>query len=332
MKLLQTASMMGAAFGIAAGALPVPTSAQVDYGAGQQGSVLYFPYLTNDKERTHIRITNGGPDTVSVHFIRVCGGEPNILGTGDCNPLNKSMELTPNETANLAVALEFGTKVASNCTEGYVVAYVDGIGPNSGDLILDVYNHLYGEVSIEAFQGGNRMGGAPAIAIEALDDTNAEASKLLFDGNELELVGTKLKSTHRSTVTFLPSRGTKIFLGTFGRDVSNIPSTLVKFVAYNENEEFESGEVSYVCAGWFDPNEVGKEIPQLTLDGPGGLGTPFGSVKWTSTQQNNPVGGGFFPLQGIFGYWMREEGGGKRTLEPMWIDDEDATVATSFIN
>ncbi len=303
---------------LAAGAFPVSTLA-LGYGAGPLGSTLFFPYLTDDKNKTNIRVTNGGDSAISVRFVRVCGGVANSLGTGNCDSLGLSKHLTPHETLNLNVAGTFATKVTSNCTEGYIIAYRED---SFGGMKFKAENVLYGDVSIETEPGkGNRMGTSQAIAIKGI--TDAQTSGLLeFDDQSLERVSTQLKSTHRAGI--LATRGTKFFLGSFDVAAGQVNQrTLVRYFVSNEDEEERSGQVSFVCGRWFDSHT----IPQLSKDSPGGMGTPFGSVEWESSAQTDAVGNPV-PPHGLFGYWMREEGGGKRGLEPMWIDEAGATDST----
>ncbi len=325
MKLFKTVAA-GAALGLAASAVPVASMAQdANYGAGEPGAVLFFPYLTDSKNQTNIRITNIHSEGVSVHFVRVCAGVKSEIGTGNCASLDFSRELTPQETLNLNVAGAFATKVTPNCNEGYIVAYVeDGFGSK----IALGEEALIGDVSIETTTGGNRMGGAPATAIGHegnLDADDDEPGYLEFDGEDFEKVSSGLQSNHRAGI--LATRGTKIFLGSIDVDAGKLNnSTVVKFDVYNQDEDQHSGQVEYVCSGWFDSHK----IAQLSKDLPGGMGTPFGSIKWHSTEQNDVLGNPL-PKPGIFGYWMREEGGGKRTLEQMWLqDDDDFVLETSF--
>lgn len=311
-KLAMTAAMLGGA--VFAG----QAAAQIaEYGSGDQGSVVIWPYDTSNNEETKIRLVNSGTQTQSVHFVRVCHGIKD--GDDKCDKLDRSFTLTPNQTLTLDVETNFNTNFTPNCDFGHIVAYAE---QTANSRIPVSYNHLYGDVRMNRTANGRRMGMAPAIAIRSLLAENAvagAAGQLAFDGANFEQVHSNQKSTIRAGAS--ATRNTRFYLFTFDllAGAQNEP-TLISVDSFNEAEDQTSSTLEYVCSVRVDTNDVNQLNGTMLQSF---MGSANGSVKLFNAQNANtglPVG--------IGGWTVREEGNGRRAMKPIWNDD--APVSTIF--
>jgi hypothetical protein len=194
------------------------------------GSLLVFPYFSNaGASNTFITVTNTNPDslgTVDVEFVYINGQ--------DCLEFNRTRRLTPNDTITVASKLD-----NPDDERGYV--YVFAKSPLTGAAIS--WNWLEGD-SIIASAGDLLLTNVSPVVYAAMapqgvpTDLDADGIR---DMNGMEYAS---NPDELHIPRFIATAGSSlIFLGFTGASFT----TVVNYVAYNDNEEAFSGQVTFDC-------------------------------------------------------------------------------------
>lgn len=196
----------------------------------QPGSLLLFPYFSNASgSNTLITVTNTSPDvlgTVDVEFIYVNGTT--------CLDFNRTRRLTPNDT--ITVASFFDNPAPDR---GFVYAFAKDVV--TGAAIS--WNHLEGDSIIVSgsdllvtdippvvYESPVPQGLPTDVDVDGIRDMNG----LEYEANADELHVPRFVSGPASSL---------VMVGLTGESFT----TVVDYIAYNDNEEAFSGQVSFDC-------------------------------------------------------------------------------------
>ena len=229
---------------VAGSAFAMGTTAQAN-SLDKPGSLLVFPYFNNGYNpqtdtvgsgTTFITVTNTNSDfnqagqlfagTVDVVFVYINGE--------DCLEFNRTRRLTPNDTITVSSVLD-----NPNDLRGYV--YVFAKSPTTGQAI--VWNHLEGDSIIFSTSRAIVTNVPPVVyaGIGANGTTTDDDGDGIRDLNGLEYAASA-QELHVPRFIATPFSGL-ILLGLTGSRFT----TIVNFLAYNDNEEAFSGQTAFDC-------------------------------------------------------------------------------------
>ncbi|MCY2959345.1 MAG: hypothetical protein NTY35_04195 [Planctomycetota bacterium] len=201
------------------------------------GSLLLFPYFNNSRGQTSfLTVTNTNNNfnqvgslfagTVDVEFVYIDGES--------CLEFNRTRRLTPNDTITVSTQLD-----NPNDPRGYV--YVFAKSPTTGQAIS--WNYLEGD-SILASSSDNlntnlspivyRAIAADGVATDAEGDGVRDMDGVEYEANADELHIPRFISDPNSSIILIGLTGLKF-------------TTIVSYLAYNDNEEAFSGQASFDC-------------------------------------------------------------------------------------
>ncbi len=223
---------------VAGSALGLGSQAQAQSNSlDKPGSLLIFPYFNNSVgSQTYITVTNTNSDfnqngqlfagTVDVEFVYI-GGE-------DCLEYNRTRRLTPNDTVTVSSFID-----NPNALRGYVYAFAKS--PASGAAIS--WNWLEGD-SIILSPLRSIVTNVPPVVYTAIG-ANGTATDGDGDGlrdmNNVEY-SANAQELHIPRFVAHPGSGL-ILIGLTGSRFT----TIVNYLAYNDNEEAFSGQISFDC-------------------------------------------------------------------------------------
>jgi len=228
-KFLTALLVAGTAFGLG-------SQASAD-SLDKPGSLLLFPYFDNTRgQASFVTVTNSNSDfnqngqlfagTVDVEFVYIDGET--------CLEFNRTRRLTPNDTITVNTFLD-----NPNDPRGYL--YVFAKSPASGAAIS--WNFLEGASVIRSSTDVLNSSLAPIVyrAIGA-QGTNTDADS---DGvRDLNGVEYEVSSDQLHIPSFTAAPNSRLILvGLTGLRFT----TIVNYLAYNDNEEAFSGQISFDC-------------------------------------------------------------------------------------
>jgi hypothetical protein len=228
-KFLTALLVAGTAFGLG-------SQASAD-SLDKPGSLLLFPYFDNSRgQSSFVTVTNTNSDfnqngqlfagTVDVEFVYIDGES--------CLEFNRTRRLTPNDTITVNTALD-----NPNDPRGYI--YVFAKSPTSGAAIS--WNYLEGASVIRSASDSLNASLSPIVyravgAQGANTDTDSDGVRDL-NGVEYEVSSDQLHIP-----SFVANPQTSLVLvGLTGLQFT----TIVSYLAYNDNEEAFSGQISFDC-------------------------------------------------------------------------------------
>lgn len=205
-------------------------------GAPQQrvldapGSMLLFPYFSNASgSNTLITVTNTSADvlgTIDVEFIYVNGTT--------CLDFNRTRRLTPNDTITVSSVFD-----NPSTDRGFVYAFAKD--PSTGAAVS--WNYLEGDSIIVSgpdflvtdippvvYESPVAQGVATDVDADGLRDMNG----IEYEANADELHVPRFVSGPASSL---------VMVGLTGESFT----TVVDYLAYNDNEEAFSGQISFDC-------------------------------------------------------------------------------------
>jgi len=228
-KFLTALLVAGSAFGLGSQA----TANSLD----KPGSLLLFPYFNNSRGAdTFITVTNTNADfnqngqlfagTVDVEFVYIDGES--------CFEFNRTRRLTPNDTITVSSQLD-----NPNDPRGYV--YVFAKSPASGAAIS--WNWLEGNSIILSAEDVVISGVSPVVYAAV----GAQGSNTDADGDgvrDMDGVEYAANANQLHVPRFIANPASSLILiGLTGLRFT----TIVNYLAYNDNEEAFSGQLSFDC-------------------------------------------------------------------------------------
>ncbi len=201
------------------------------------GSLLLFPYFDNSRGLdTYLTVTNTNSDfnqngqlfagTVDVEFVYIDGES--------CLEFNRTRRLTPNDTITVSTQAD-----NPNDPRGYV--YVFAKSPTSGAAIS--WNWLEGDSIVSSFSDALLSNIAPVVyAAVGAQGTNTDVDG---DGvRDLNAVEYAASANELHIPRFIASPlSSLIVVGLTGLQFT----TVVNYLAYNDNEEAFSGQITFDC-------------------------------------------------------------------------------------
>jgi hypothetical protein len=228
-KFLTALLVAGSAFGLG-------SQASAD-SLDKPGSLLLFPYFDNSRgQSSFLTVTNTNSDfnqngqlfagTVDVEFVYIDGES--------CLEFNRTRRLTPNDTITVNTALD-----NPNDPRGYV--YVFAKSPTTGAAIS--WNYLEGASVVRSANDQLNSALAPIVyagvaAQGANTDTDGDGVRDL-NGVEYAVSSDQL---HIPSFVAAPN-SSLILVGLTGLQFT----TIINYLAYNDNEEAFSGQISFDC-------------------------------------------------------------------------------------
>jgi hypothetical protein len=264
------------------------------------GSLLLYPIFDNTREGLFaITVTNTNSNfnqlpsgqyagTVDVEFVYIKDGSNTPSTADDCLEFNRTRRLTPNDTITVATRWD-----NPNQDRGYV--YVFAKSPTSGQAIS--WNYLAGDSigisGLNTLSETELVTDVPPVVFAAVaaEGANTDADNDgIRDLNGLEYAKMADKLLIPRFIAFPNSK--LILIGLSGGQSF---STLVNFLAYNDNEEAFSGQVQFDCWSIYRLQDISGIFTQEFL-------------RWTNNNPNE-----FFPLPnaipgGLEYGWIRLDG------------------------
>ncbi|MBL8863496.1 MAG: hypothetical protein JNK02_16015 [Planctomycetes bacterium] len=220
---------------VAGSAFAAGSNAQAN-SLDKPGSLLLFPYFNNVVGTTFITVTNTNSDfnqngqlfagTVDVEFVYINGE--------DCLEFNRTRRLTPNDTITVLSNTD-----NPNFQRGYV--YVFAKSPTSGAAIS--WNFLEGDSVVISAQRALSTNLPPVV----YHGIGAQGSNTDVDGDgirDLNNVEYSATANELHIPRFVAHPNSSLIL--IGLTGSRF-TTIVNYLAYNDNEEAFSGQVAFDC-------------------------------------------------------------------------------------
>jgi len=301
-----------------------PAQAQV-FADRQPGSAVVYPLfdVNNDAgnaRSTTIKLSNLGPASVWVHFVRVCAGIKSFGGEGLCQASNRQAKLSPGETFVRDAAAYFSID-RDNCPTGYIVAFAQ---KSETDKQPIVWNQLIGSVHYNSAGALNqRTSGMQAYGFQAVGGQGANVvgstggvqPALPFDNAGYAAPATMYWTDYLASIGQRFSELTLLTLD-IEAGFQNAP-TFVALDAWNQGEEYYSGGIEYVCHVRVRlDDELNAAQPGAGVQGgmsfgkASNLGSSYGLLKMTPVTQGHAILGA-----------IMEQGQNRQTMRGLWHDN-----------